>query len=290
LNYVVDTKDLDILQEQWLSKETDVYAETVSDANILFKYDFEEDSGQTVYDSTANGYDAVMNRPGGFDPDGSFDGSGAMYSSDGTLIVDVSDEAVTTIDKQITVAAWVKPAAGSMPLRSRLFDATASDPLYYSAWASLGWPATAISGTMPFHTSYLSAADSESSNLVGLNIPQIEGQWNHVAFVKDASQGYQCSYINGEMVAIGEGTRSMAPVADFFIANTAAGTRGFVGWIDDFRVYDRALSQGEIISLADRASVYQPLLTEADINEDGFVDMIDFSIMADNWLLEILWP
>jgi hypothetical protein len=82
----------------------------------------------------------------------------------------------------------------------------------------------------------------------------------------------------------------MAPVADFFIANTAAGTRGFVGWIDDFRVYDRALSQGEIISLADRASVYQPLLTEADINEDGFVDMIDFSIMADNWLLEILWP
>ena len=62
------------------------------------------------------------------------------------------------------------------------------------------------------------------------------------------------------------------------------------GKIDEFRVYDRALSQGEILTLAEKTSATQPVVSIADINGDGTVNLADFASVAQNWLDLSFWP
>ena len=68
------------------------------------------------------------------------------------------------------------------------------------------------------------------------------------------------------------------------------GIPAYHGLIDDFRVYDRALGQAEVLDLAGELSVEQPLVSNADTDEDGFVDLGDFAEMASVWLDQVFWP
>ena len=64
--------------------------------------------------------------------------------------------------------------------------------------------------------------------------------------------------------------------------------------MDDFRIYDHALSHGEIVDLAGKALVYQPFLGddgEIDVNNDLIINFWDYAVMAVKWLQDpILWP
>jgi hypothetical protein len=68
--------------------------------------------------------------------------------------------------------------------------------------------------------------------------------------------------------------------------------RHFDGRIDEVRIYDYTLSQGEVLYLADpTGTFYQPLEDwRADIDGDDKVDVKDYVILANNWFDEILWP
>ena len=51
------------------------------------------------------------------------------------------------------------------------------------------------------------------------------------------------------------------------------------------------MPQGEILTLAGQGSVSQPLISDADIIEDGVVNLLDFVEVAKIWLFdEIVWP
>ena len=59
--------------------------------------------------------------------------------------------------------------------------------------------------------------------------------------------------------------------------------------VDEFRVYDTALSHPEIVYIAagDGGHVDQPIspvLTQMDIVSDGIVDLEDFAKVAEYWL------
>ena len=285
----VDINDVATLVGDWLLSGQNIAAETVSAANLLFKYDFEDGSGTTAADSSGNGNNATMNRPGGFDAAGGIGGTGAWYSSDGSLMATVPPGALGTIAKQITVAVWVKAAVNTLPRQSVICFATASAPLTQGIFSTFGWPTSTLSGCTQLYTSYI-AGVAEMTSSYNLNIPAVEGQWVHLAYVKDANEGFQRIYINGEMMAESTVTRSLAPLTGFTIGNLAALNRGFNGWMDDFRCYNRALSQGEIITLAGKTSVHQLLMKDTDINGDDSVNFLDFATMAGNWFDEILWP
>ena len=67
---------------------------------------------------------------------------------------------------------------------------------------------------------------------------------------------------------------------------------GYDGLIDDFRIYDYALSQPEVAYIATNGTGIfdQPLMSPADLSADGRINFKDFAILADNWLNERLWP
>jgi len=62
--------------------------------------------------------------------------------------------------------------------------------------------------------------------------------------------------------------------------------------IDDFRIYDYALSQKEIAYVATNGTgVFNlPLLSPLDLTQDDAIDFMDFAVLAENWLENQLWP
>jgi hypothetical protein len=137
----------------------------------------------------------------------------------------------------------------------------------------------------------------------------VAGQWNHWAVTKDCHTGELKVYLNGTLWLFDTGLHYPIHNMGLFWIGAESGResdppynhRGFInGLIDDFQIYDYALSQGEICSLADMTigSTYhqpiQPLLKEENVNtniyDDYQIDFKDFAMLATTWLDYVIWP
>lgn len=69
----------------------------------------------------------------------------------------------------------------------------------------------------------------------------------------------------------------------------------YVGLIDDVRIYNYALSDNEISSVAGLSDRYVPVTSPANISDEEpvnskRVNFRDFAILADEWLKQLVWP
>ena len=117
------------------------------------------------------------------------------------------------------------------------------------------------------------------------------GRWNHWAFTKDVETGRMEIYLNGALYDSRVGVTSIiAGVISFEIGSGWYG--GYDGLIDDFRIYDYALSQAEVAYAATNGTgvFNQTLLTPADMDSNNIIDFRDFAVLAENWLNMQLYP
>lgn len=117
------------------------------------------------------------------------------------------------------------------------------------------------------------------------------GRWNHWAFTKDVQTGTMQIFLNGLLYDSRIGTNSpISGITSFEIGSGWYG--GYDGLIDDFRIYNVALSQSEVAYVATYGTgiFEQPLLIPMDLNEDDQIDFSDFAVLADHWLENQLWP
>ena len=123
------------------------------------------------------------------------------------------------------------------------------------------------------------------------------GRWNHWAFTKDihagpdGQTGVMEIYLNGVLYDRRTGTD--APITDVTSFEIGSGWYGrYDGLIDDFLIYDYALSQPEIMwVITDGTGIFpDPPVLRADLNADNRVNLRDFSILAEQWLEDALWP
>jgi hypothetical protein len=117
------------------------------------------------------------------------------------------------------------------------------------------------------------------------------GRWNHWAFTKDAEAGTMQIYLNGMLYDSLTGAYSpISGITSFEIGSGWYG--GYDGLIDDFRIYDYALTQPEIVHVATNGTgtFDQMLMTPADLNDDNKIDFADFALFADHWLENQIWP
>ena len=121
--------------------------------------------------------------------------------------------------------------------------------------------------------------------------------------MKNAAAGTLRIYRNGTLVVDVPGAGTWSPVVDgvdwFFNIGAwrwSGGSGGTLdGWMDDFRLYDYALSESEVLSLAEAGGtasspMTQPLLTGADIVGDNAVGLEDFAEIAARWLEPAVYP
>lgn len=116
-------------------------------------------------------------------------------------------------------------------------------------------------------------------------------RWNHWAFTKDVPSGRMQIFLNGRLYDSRDGANS--PISGITSFQIGSGWYGsYDGLIDDFRIYDYALSQPEIAHAATNGTgtFDLPLLLPADLNDDDRIDMADFAFFADNWLEDRHWP
>ena len=124
-------------------------------------------------------------------------------------------------------------------------------------------------------------------------------QWSFVAVVVEPTQAtlylYENETLSEEINAAAHDIEQFDDVGTIAYDNslgTANPRDKFNGKIDDVRIYSKALTQDEILYLAQGPGLtYVPLASwRADADGDDKVDFKDYAILANNWLDEFLWP
>lgn len=215
------------------------------DATLLAHWTFDETSGTTAADSSGNALTATLAGAAGTWVPGQ---AGNGYELGGTTSrFELADSSSLQVTGSVSVSAWIKPFATSNFGVIAGIDqtgGTANDmySLKTDGGNNLNWqvigPGTDV-------------------NLTGGNLATLinsGADWVHVAGVYDPVSGFAGLYVNGGEVdsTTVVPTSIQSVTTPFQIGHNAAdsGSFPFNGAVDDVRVYDEALSVGEIGALA----------------------------------------
>jgi hypothetical protein len=203
-------------------------------ADLVAAWSFDNDTAEDVRDVSGNGFDGV-----GLDTaivEGRF---GNAMEFDGTNSqVEIPHDEALNIQDEVTVEAWIKPSAeiglggiaqkwGDTTNRRQYLLCTVNDKIrFYISGSGDTWPSAECTSSIPLD------------------------EWTHVAGVYDSSNIK--IYINGKLeneVPNNEGI--FASDVAFWIGGYGpnedfGSNRHFPGVIDEVRLWDSALSDGEI--------------------------------------------
>ena len=209
--------------------------------NLVGHWDFDEGSGATAADVSGNGnHGTLVNTTWQAGKMGSalkFDGLSAY--------VDIPGAAWSTISQQVTVSLWLHIDSSAIQT-PHTFSAFSNETKVASAYVV--WNNGNI---------YFDSAINRISK--GVQPAEYADAWIHWAFVKNADTGEQKIYRNGILWHSATGMTS--PMAGGSVARFTLGTHAnhednpnnfWNGVMDDFRLYNKELSQEEILWLANR--------------------------------------
>jgi len=268
---LVDINDLGIMSRDWLISDYNIIAIEPDHNGLQVCYRFDQTSGAIALDSSGNNYHAIVetNDVNGIWNTNGCDGNGCI-NLDGTFALSVPDGVFTGINEQVTISVWVNADANvnQDTIESVHFNAGPEDQNH---WDRVTW-------------------NPERSDAYA-------SRWNHYALVKDANQGMMKIYHNGLLVS--QNTNAFEPINGVLAGTTTIGAVDsyayYKGILDDFCVYDYALSHAEVLYLAAGAGseLYQPLqpvLARFDPYQDGKINFNDLAVLASAWLQQKLWP
>ncbi|UCG55668.1 MAG: hypothetical protein JSU70_12455 [Phycisphaerales bacterium] len=288
---VVDYLDLQILTDNWLISTYEVSPADPGTANLV---------GHWTFDNAVDlGADSTGNNNGTLSGNASQSanarvGSGSLALDGDADFINVRGGAFfSALDDDgdgFTIAAWVQFAYRPGSSIMRVFSTN------MSAGGSGGWGFGIMHAPARLRFTTYGIQDYDTGDLSHHLLPD---QWVHVAAVYK-SDGDADFYIDGSLAETIAGNFSMNDTEGFLIGALAAPTapEWFDGLIDDVRIYDAELSQGQLGSLAGKTAPYNQdislLLTPRDpaINayNDATIDLKDCAVMLDQWLAELFWP
>jgi len=277
----VDFQDLQDLAYNWLDNGYNVYPVTAPNAPVA-RYNFDGNPNDSAGDAHGQLRGSPTYAPGIHGQAISFDG----YNDS----VEITDAPFlfARIRTAITIAFW-QYGTDSIHHTDTLF---CSDYVY-----NVYDPAIAINlGVWKSPGKYnwdCGSPWSFDGRLSGKHRYKDEWseRWNHWAFTKNAETGEMQIFLNGFLYDSRTDANSpISAITSFEIGSGWYG--GYDGLIDDFRIYDYALSQPEIVYAATNGTgVFDLLLlSPADLNSDNRIDFKDFAILAANWLENKPWP
>lgn len=220
--------------------------------NLRVRYAFEEDAGMTVNDSTDHGLHAQLSDPAMWFATGR-NGRGVNMNGQipATQYINLPNGLVENVD-DFTITAWIKMA--SNPVWNRIYDIGNGLPdpanrfMYLTPNGFSGETADGLHGS-----SYGGTTTNESIIATSTYLPI--NVWKHVAIT--GAGGQRKLYVDGFPVAVVDdgpavAPREMEPIApnSWIGRSRFAADAGFNGVMDEFRIYDRVLTQQEIADLA----------------------------------------
>ena len=214
----------------------DEVAETVSDPSLILWLSFDELNGNRVIDHSQHGNHGTVvgNRQlvaGRFGNALTFNGVSDW--------VEIPHHNSLTVDTSVTVMAWINTPRSQGPQRAlwQGIIAKNNDFRSYSLYTATGDLVHLSVGEN------LGAGSATSERTFALNT------WQHVAAQVD-SNGVQRYWINGERAGnfqLGNTLPGLRDTASVLVGKTHEDNREFLGMIDEVRVWNRALSEAEIL-------------------------------------------
>jgi len=295
----VDYADVNVMARDWLLSDYIVTATEPNSKGLVgwWKLDEGEGADPIAYDS-AGSNDGTLDGPLFVPSWEDYCGDPChepCLNLDGVGYVDIPSAAFADISDEITITLWQYGDDVEMTDTGEFFHACDAEvPFDLTIKGELFNPTS--EGCEVWWDAGFGGANLEDS-ISGDAIPEnYLGQWNHWAFVKNANAGVMKIYLNGELFASGDGYSSLVTgtdIAVFKIGSYYDGASNFYdGYMSDFRLYNYALSHGEVRYVAGQMDdLYVPLPTPAvDMYEDGKVNFKDYAFLANTWLMEIFWP
>jgi hypothetical protein len=277
-NCVVDYADLEILASAWLGTGHLVSPQQPSEAGLVAHWPLQDG----LNDITGNGHDGTaMN--------GASIVGGALALDGNQQYVEVAHDPALSLRQAFTIAAFVTldDTGDRRPIITKEHMPDASRG--WNCWIQDGEPRMQLMDGVK----WAATGDVGQSKLTVTSGTTLDPETRyHLAFVYD-STGPEQIYVDGllqlsEDVVTGTLHVNEQPVQiGAYIWDLAGYHRYFDGSIEDLRIYNRALSEAEIISLAGEI---EPISEPSDLNVDGAIDFKDFAVLADAWLYEQLWP
>lgn len=306
---VTDYKDLEILARDWLLG--DHLTEIASDPNtsnlqLYWKFNDGNDSpvcmdssGNGNYGTvlTSNGYPRVTEDNNTPEEEGLID---FYYEVGGKVTTSLSPSA-----SQGTIACWIKPTG-------EFFN---HEVIYYQSdgygedYDGFGCDVNGLE----IHTARVAEnfefyyQDGTPDTLLCVSGGEIKlDQWQHCAatWQKLDSDTIEITiFLDGKMVGHQTHTGMIfaGHMSNFHQLGCTSDPNmplNFHGMIDGLRIYDRALTEGEIMYLSGYEPgeyMYYPVESSANVyNEEPLgsrnIDFYDFALFVDNWNQEMLWP
>ncbi len=213
-----------------------VYAADPSDDSLILYFSFDELDGDTVSDHSQYGNDGTLAGA----PElvaGKFGNALKLNGESDWVTVPHAD--ILTVDEAVTVMAWINAERHQGPNAQRWqgIVAKGNGPRSYSFYTEF-----------PSECLHLSAGGSGSvcDGVIALN------EWQHV--VAHVDNGTHRYWLNGENVGEFDGQNPLpgtADTADVLVGKTHEGNREFLGLIDEVRIWNRALTEAEILAEMD---------------------------------------
>ncbi len=230
------------------------YTSYCQDPNLIGWWKFDDGGGDIAGDSSGNGYDGTLVGGPTWVAEGSgYDGSGylAFDGTDDYVDANYSTDAKFLLPRY-TVSLWFRRDAGTN--EQNIFSLF--EPNSMGNWND-GWHglAIAVNHNDPGEVRYLhrfpfSGGSGDSHNIYSTPYIYDIGQWHHVAAVRDSNTSRQL-YVDG--IEVGSSTEDIGafdtPLRLFIGALRPTFLRDFNGAIDDVRIYNRPLTQAEILRI-----------------------------------------
>lgn len=236
-----------------LSTAIVTFAVGSADAALVLYYNF-DDGADSVTDSSGGAHSGTISGATYTDPGGGYNstpGRAMRFNGGGDLIQ--VDDGATAFDSLMTT--------GAVSIAFWIFGDTLGDPrpgnpqTNFSAFnASNG---RLLMGHVPWEDGvvYFDAGDAGGGAVPGVNriskdatADQFEGGWDHWIFIKEGSgaTGTSSIYVNNTLFQTGPTTASFADIESFFVGGNGSNfAEGYHGLIDEFAVWDHALTAAE---------------------------------------------
>jgi len=284
----VDSQDMGLFADEWLHTGLNIDG---PNSPVLW-YKFNQTSGTNVPDQTGSFPGTVQNLGAQtWEPGAGYDGNGCINLTNGShTYVTVPPQALNfaAAATGVTFSAWVKtyiqyPPSGEWP---ELFDAWIDSNEVFQTFCPTPIPPTYASGPQVHFNVGANGVGSAT-----LDINDLADDWHHYVFVKDTLADTMSIYYDGQVLAHSTnatGPMFPVPVSRFYIGTRDQWWGYWVGRIDDFRIYNYALSAEEVtwITTDGTGEILLPLDSPANLYKSSpeIIDFRDFARFAEDWL------
>ncbi|MGK0315976.1 MAG: hypothetical protein ACI86M_002208 [Saprospiraceae bacterium] len=219
------------------------------ESKLFFQDDYSIDNDENVvveFSYTHNGKSLDISSTASATPTNSF----AYNNNDGYIDfnnsqIEASASHLDDISNEVTVAFWSKNTVHENPINTTIVY---SEDLNNNRQLNIHLP---WSNSQVYWDCGGSVSGFDRINK-SVDLEILTENWNHWAFTKNAVTGNMSIYLNGELWHSGTGLTRAIDIKDLFIGTSKNLGNAYYGDIDDFMLFDKALSSDEILKVMSR--------------------------------------